>query len=60
MEKSFVGFWIIENAKTSLNKYNSGTIQPIGWGIKGVNTFPKGISLKMNVIAWLGFELAYL
>ena len=27
--------------------------------INGVYTFPKGISPKVNVIAWLEFELAY-
>ena len=27
---------------------------------KGVHTFPKGISPKVNVIAWQGFELAKL
>ena len=26
------------------------------WEDKGVHTFPKGICLKMNVIAWLEFE----
>ena len=26
---------------------------------KGVHAFPKGISLKVNVIAWLEFELTY-
>ena len=25
----------------------------------GVHTFLKGISLKVNIIAWLEFELAY-
>ena len=30
------------------------------WGEdKGVYIFPKGISPKENIIAWLGFELAY-
>ena len=27
---------------------------------KGVHTFPKGISLKVNVIAQMEFKLAYL
>ena len=26
---------------------------------QGVHTFPKGICQKVNVIAWLEFELAY-
>ena len=29
------------------------------WENKGIHTFPKGISLKMNVIVQLEFELAY-
>ena len=28
-------------------------------GDKGVNIFPKGIYSKVNVIAWLQFELTY-
>ena len=28
-------------------------------GYKGINTFPKIISPKVNVITWLEFELAY-
>ena len=27
------------------------------WGDKGVHPFPKDFSLKVNVIAWLEFEL---
>ena len=30
-----------------------------GWEDKRIHTFLKGISLKMNVIAWLEFELVY-
>ena len=26
-------------------------------GEKGIHTFPEGVSLKMNLIAWLEFEL---
>ena len=29
------------------------------WEDKGVHAFPKGISLKVNVMAQLGFEFAY-
>ena len=29
------------------------------WGNKGVDTFHKSISPKVNVIAWLEIELAY-
>ena len=37
--------------KSSLEKDNSGAILSIAWRYKGVHTFPKGISPKMNVIA---------
>ena len=30
------------------------------WGDEGVHTFPKGISLKVNIIAWLEIKFAYL
>ena len=30
-----------------------------GWGNKGVHAFSKGMSLKVNIIAWLEFELTY-
>ena len=29
------------------------------WGIRGFTPFTKGIRMKLNLIAWLGFELAY-
>ena len=32
---------------------------PIASVYKGLHTFPKGISLKVNAIAWLEFELAF-
>ena len=35
--------------------YNS----TLNWKDKSVHTFPKGISPKVNVIAWLGFEFTY-
>ena len=40
-------------------KNSNGTIYPPpnSWGNKGVHTFSKGISPKVNVIAWLEFEL---
>ena len=28
-------------------------------GDKGIYTFPKGVSLRVNMIAWLEFEFAY-
>ena len=35
------------------------TQQTFNWEDKGVHAFLKGISLKVNVIAQLEFELAY-
>ena len=35
------------------------SFSPIVGGNKGVHAFPKGISLKVNLIARLEFELAY-
>ena len=40
-------------------KNSSGTIKPITGGIRLFHIFPKGISAKVNVIAWLEFELTY-
>ena len=40
--------------KASLLKNSSSTTYPFA-GDKGVNTFPKGISPKENIIAWLKF-----
>ena len=45
--------------KPSLYKNTSDTIQHIASGDKGVHTFLKGISPKVNVIAQLEFELCY-
>ena len=54
-----VGFNGISTFVGYLKRNSSGTIQPIvGW-IRGFNTFPKTICTKMNVIAWLDFELFY-
>ena len=44
--------------KPSFKKNNSDAIYPITGRIGGVHTFPKGICPKVNVIAWLEFELA--
>ena len=35
-------------------------IQSWGGGDKGTHIFPKGIKLKVNIVVWLEFELAYL
>ena len=43
----------------SFEKNSSDAILTHSWEEKGVHTFPKGISLKVNVIARLEFELAY-
>ena len=40
-------------------KNSRGTIQPKAGGDKSVHAFQKGISLKVNIIAWLEFELTY-
>ena len=45
--------------KTSLLKNSKWYYLTHCWGNKGVYTIPKGINPKMNVIAWLEFELAY-
>ena len=47
--------------KPSLQKNTSDIIWPIAGGgaDKEVHAFPKGISQKVSVIAWLKFELAY-
>ena len=44
--------------KPSLYKNNSGTIQPMAGRIRGFVPFPKGISLKMNIIVQQEFEFA--
>ena len=46
--------WVILIPKNS-----NDTILTHSWGDKWVHTFPKGISLKMNLIARLEFEFAY-
>ena len=45
--------------KPSLEKNQSGTSYPIACEDKGVHTFPKGISPKVNSIEWLEIKLAY-
>ena len=45
--------------KQSLYKNSSGTIFPIAVEIRRFIPFPRGISLKVNEIAQLGFESAY-
>ena len=44
--------------KQSLLKNSSGNILPIAGAVKRIDTFPKGISPKVNVIARLGLVLA--
>ena len=52
---TFMGYLI---PKLSLQKNSSGTIWPMTWEEnKGVHAFPKSISLKVSVIAWLEFEI---
>ena len=45
--------------KPSLEKDSIDINQPIAEGNKGVNAFPKGISLEVNVIMQVVFEFAY-
>ena len=40
------------------NHYTTGT-STNSWGIREVHNFTKGISPKVNVIAWLVFEVFY-
>ena len=47
------------NAKSILLKEQYWYYLTHGWEDKGVHTFTKGICPKVNVIAWLEFELAY-
>ena len=54
MPKTFL-FQAIQFSQTVLKWY----YLTHSWEDKGVHTFPKGICLKVNVIARLGFELAY-
>ena len=45
--------------KASFQKNSSEAIKTRNWRVKGIHTFPKGISPKVNVIAWVEFELVY-
>ena len=53
---TFVGYLM---PKPSFQKDSNNAILTRSWEDKGVHTFPKGICLKVNVIARLEFELAY-
>ena len=53
LNKDSFGWYI-----TKLKK-NKKTNQAIAVGIKRVHTFPKSINPKVNVRAWLQFELAH-
>ena len=50
--------WVF-NAKVILGEKQQGYYLSHLWGIKGIHTFTKGISLKVSIIAWLEFKLAY-
>ena len=45
----------------SLSKISGDAIDSLAerWGVRRLYTFPKGISQWVNVVALLGFELAY-
>ena len=47
------------NAKAILPEEQLWYYLTHSWEDKGVHTFPKGIFPKVNVIAWLEYELAY-
>ena len=49
----------IHNAKAIFAEKHWDGIQPIAEQYNGVHAFPKGICLKVNVIAWLEFELIH-
>ena len=53
---TFVGYF---NAEAILLEEQSWYYLTHSWEDKGVHTFPKGICPKVNVIAWLEYELAY-
>ena len=56
----FMGYFnakpFLVKKKKKKKKNSSGTI---GARDKGVSTFPKGNSPKVNIIGWLDFELTY-
>ena len=43
----------------SLQKNNRGIIQPTAQWDKGVHALPKGVSMKVNMIAQWKFKLVY-
>ena len=47
------------NAKAFLLGEQQCSFLTHSWEDMGVQAFPKGISLKVNVIAWLEFELTH-
>ena len=47
------------NAKAILPEEQQLYYLTHSWENKGAHTFPKGICPKVNVIAWLEYELAY-
>ena len=53
---TFMGYLMPE---PSLEKHSSGTNLPIDGRIKDFHTFRKGISLKVNIITRLEFDLVY-
>ena len=47
------------NAKAILVEEQQWYYVTQSYGNLRIHTFPKGVSLKVNVIAWLEFELTY-
>ena len=50
--------WIIQFWNHPCRRTVVVLFNPELWEDKGVHTFPKGISPKVNVITWLEFKLA--
>ena len=56
---SVSSFWPLTGHNLSLRKVMATPQHTQSWVDKGVNTFLKGINLKVNAVMWLEFELAY-
>ena len=54
-----INLWRLFNAKAILVEEQQWYYLNYSWKDKVVHTFPKGICLKLNIIALLEFELAY-
>ena len=66
--RGLVSFLLFNGISTSCGLFNGKTILvkeqqwyylTPSWGIRKLNIFSKGISLKVNVVAWIEFELTH-